>query len=62
MKFLHWLPIEFRTKFKLMTIVFKNLHEIGPGYLQTKLKAKTFGRTIRRSTAKGTTLDVPFNK
>ena len=24
MKILHWLPIEFRTKFKLLTIVFKN--------------------------------------
>ena len=33
MKFLHWLPIEFRTKFKLLTIIFKTLQGNGPGYL-----------------------------
>ena len=33
-KFLHWLPIEFSTKFKLMTIVFKALQGNGPDYLQ----------------------------
>ena len=62
MKFLHWLPIEFRTKFQSMTIVFKTLQGNGPGYLQTKLKTKTYQRTIRRSTAKGITLNAPFNK
>ena len=62
MKFLHWLPIEFRTKFKLMTIVLKALQGNGPGYLQTKLKTKTYQRTTRRSTAKGITLNAPFNK
>ena len=36
MKFLHWLPIEFRTKFKLLTILFKTLQGNGPDYLQTK--------------------------
>ena len=30
MKILHWLPIEFRTKFKLLTIVFKTLQGNGP--------------------------------
>ena len=54
MKFLHWLPTEFRTKFKLMTIVFKRL--------QTKLKTKTYQRTIRRLTTKGITLNASFGK
>ena len=34
MKILHWLPIEFRTKFKLLIIVFKTLQGNGPSYLQ----------------------------
>ena len=62
MKFLHWLPVEFRTKFKLLTTVFKTLQGNGPGYLQAKLMAKTYQRTTRRSTAKGITLHTPFNK
>ena len=61
MKILHWLPIEFRTKFKL-TIVFKTLQGNAPSYLQTKLNTMTYHRTTRRSTAKGITLKVPFNK
>ena len=31
MKFIHLLPFEFRTKFKLMTIVFKTPQGNGPG-------------------------------
>ena len=61
MKLLHWLPVEFRTKFKLLTIVFKTLQRNGPGYLQTKLNTKTYQRTTRRLTAKGMTLKAPFN-
>ena len=62
MKFLHWLPIEFRTKFKLLTTVFKTLQGNGPGHLQAKLKTKTYQRTTRRSTAKGITLNALLNK
>ena len=62
MKILHWLPIEFRTKFKLLTIVFKTLQGNGPRYLKTKLNTMTYWRTTRRSTTKGITLKVPFNK
>ena len=62
MKFLHWLPIEFRTKFKLLTIVFKTLQGNGPGCLQAELMTKTYQRSTRRSTAKGITLNAPFHK
>ena len=44
MKILHWLPIEFRTKFKLLTIVFKTLQGNGPSYLQRKLNSMTYHR------------------
>ena len=62
MKMLHWLPIEFRTKFKLLTIVFKTLQGNGSSYLQRKLNSMTYHRTTRRSTTKCITLEVPFNK
>ena len=62
MKILHWLLIEFRTKFKLLTIVFKTLQGNGPSYLQTKLNTMTYQRTTRRLTTKGITLKAPFNK
>ena len=62
MKILHWLPIESRTKFKLLTIVFKTLQGNGPSYLQIKLNTITYQRTTRRSTTKGITLKAPFNK
>ena len=62
MKILHWLPIEFRTKFKLLTIVSKTLQGNGPSYLQTKLNTMSYQRTTRRSTTKGITLNAPFNK
>ena len=39
-KSLYWLLIEFRSKFKLLTVVFKTLQGNGPGYLQTKLNIK----------------------
>ena len=38
MKILHWLPIEFRTKFKLLTIVFKTLQGNGPNLPSNKTK------------------------
>ena len=37
MKFLHRLPTEFSTKFKLMAIVFKTLQGNGPDYLKVKV-------------------------
>ena len=62
MKICHWLPIEFRTKLKLLTIVFKTLQGNCQCYLQTKLNTMTYHRTTRRSTTKGITLKAPFNK
>ena len=61
MKILHWLPIQFRTKFKLLTIVFKTLQGNGPSYLKTKLNT-TYKRTTGRLTTKGITLKALFNK
>ena len=56
------LTIKWRTKFKLMTRVFKVLQGNGLDYLETKLKTKTYQRTTRRSTANCITLNVIFIK
>lgn len=34
---LHWVPVYFRAKFKMLVITFKVLHSIGPGYLRNHL-------------------------
>ena len=40
MKQLHWLPIRYRCCFKLLMIVYKTLHRMGPAYLRNRLKVK----------------------
>ena len=40
MKQLHWLPIRYRCCFKLLMIVYKTLHGMGPAYLRNRLKIK----------------------
>ena len=37
LKQLHWLPIEYRIKYKIFLIVYKCLHEMGPVYLSSLL-------------------------
>ena len=59
---LHWLPIKYRTTFKMLTIVYSTVHGKAPQYLREKLKEKHFHRTTRQLTATGITLDIPFNR
>ena len=44
MEQLHWLPIRYRCRFKLLTIVYKTLHGMGPAYLRNRLKVKNITR------------------
>ena len=44
MKQLHWLPIRYMCHFKLLTIVYKTLHGMGPAYLRNRLKVKNITR------------------
>ena len=37
LKQLHWFPIEYRIKYKIILIVYKCLHEMGPVYLSSLL-------------------------
>ena len=59
---LHWLPIKYRSIFKLLTIVYNTLHGNAPGYLKEKLKQKQFPKLTRKSTSSCVTLDIPFNR
>ena len=59
---LHWLPIKYRTMFKLLTITYNAVHGKAPHYLKEKLKQKHYHRTTRQSTSTGITLDIPLNR
>ena len=37
---LHWLPIQHRVEFKIMTLVYKSLHGLAPQYLTNRLTRK----------------------
>ena len=62
MKQLHWLPIRYRSHFKLLTIVYKTLHGMVPTYLKNRLKIKYNIRNTLLSSPTTLYLDVPFNK
>ena len=57
---LHWLPIWYRSHFKLLTIVYKTLHGMEPTYLRNRLKLNIRDTWLSSSTT--LYLDVPFNK
>ena len=44
---LHWLPVEFRVKYKLLTIVYKCLHGDAPDYLSSLLQLKVSEKVTR---------------
>ena len=49
LKSLHWLPISFWAKYKVLVITFKALHGLGPGYLRDRLLPYNPPRTLRFS-------------
>ena len=59
---LHWLPIQYRCIYKLMTVMYKTLHDQEPQYLADKLSFKTFDMTARHNTSNGKQLVVSFNR
>ena len=63
LKKLHWLPIKFRIRFKILLLVYKCLNGLAPSYLTELLKLKsTMSRLGLRSTCDRTLLCVPFTK
>ena len=41
---LHWLPIKYRTMFKLLTIAYNAIHGKDPHYLKEKIKMKALSQ------------------
>uniref|UniRef100_A0AAR2LE49 Reverse transcriptase domain-containing protein n=1 Tax=Pygocentrus nattereri TaxID=42514 RepID=A0AAR2LE49_PYGNA len=54
---LHWLPIEARINFKILTLTFKSIHNLAPPYLSELLHISTPSRSLRSSSS--THLFVP---
>ena len=49
LKTLHWLPIRYRTEYKLLLLTFKALHHLAPSYLTDLLQLYHTTRTLRSS-------------
>ena len=52
LKQLHWLPVEWRIKFKIACITYKTISTTQPAYLYSSLKHYTPSRTLRSSDSK----------
>ena len=50
---LHWLPVKYRTVFKLLTVAYNAVHGKAPHYLTEKLRKKEYHRTTRQSSSTG---------
>ena len=47
---LHWLPVEFRIKYKILLLTYRALHGLAPTYITELLVPYTPPRTLRSST------------
>lgn len=61
---LHWLPVIYRIKFKILCLVFKCLYNMAPLYLSKLIHVKTFiyETKLQKKSKRGILLDIPFNK
>ncbi|XP_058023146.1 uncharacterized protein LOC131190137 [Ahaetulla prasina] len=50
---LHWLPVVFRVRFKVLVTTFKALHGLGPGYLRDRLLPSSISQRPVRSHREG---------
>lgn len=60
LKTLHWLPVEFRVKFKTLLLTYKTLHSGSPLYLQNLLHPYVSSRTTRMSNPNIKLLATPY--
>ena len=61
LKELHWLPIEFRIKFKILVILFQCIYLWAPSYLKNLIKIKSYSYSLREEMT-SVILNVPKNK
>jgi hypothetical protein len=60
LKELHWLPIQSRINFKILTTTYKALHHLAPDYITDMLTVHQPTRSLR--SAKSTTLAIPRSR
>ena len=58
---LHWLPVEYRTQYKILLLVYKCLHGKGPAYMASMLQEYNPIRSLR-STNELRLIEPSFNK
>ena len=58
---LHWLPVQYRTKYKILTYTYKALHDECPIYIKRLLEVYKPARNLR-STKQSVTLVVPKSR
>ena len=49
LKKLHWLPIDLRIEFKILTVTYKTLHGLAPAYIKDLLQIYHPARDLRSS-------------
>ena len=59
LKTLHWLPIDNRIKYKILTYVYKTLNGLSPNYLSDCISIRVPSRTGLRSSQDKTCLEIP---
>ena len=57
---LHWLPVEFQIRFKVLVLIFKAICGSGPTYLRDRLSLYSPQRTLRSSDAN--LLEIPIHQ
>ena len=57
---LHWLPIQYRTQFKLLLLIYKFLHGVAPNCLSDKLSLRP-SKGLRVRSDNQLLLNVPFS-
>ena len=59
---LHWLPIQARIEFKILSLMHQCTHGCGPEYLKDLLTKKPTVRSLRNSAEDQHNYVIPFNK
>ena len=59
LKQLHWLPVIYRIKFKILLLTFKSLNQLAPPYLKFLIKRYVPSRQLRSNLSLQDTLVVP---
>ena len=61
MRQLHWLPISFRCKYKMLLLVYRCMKDQAPEYLQQKLILRNLVQKTHSAT-ESNLLHIPYNK